>query len=76
MLQSFSEQADEIAGALYEANSTAAARRLGELREGAIDIVGDVRSDWNDKEDGFSAWAGKWLGRLEEIGGHDDGGCS
>lgn len=76
LLQSFSEQADEIAGALYEANSTAAARRLGELREGAIDIVGGVRSDWNDKEDGFSAWAGKWLGRLEEIGGHDDGGCS
>lgn len=68
-LQAFSEETDEVAGALYDGDAQAVERRLAGLRVRAERCVDAVRLDWGGGEDAFSAWSGKWVGRMRETMG-------
>ena len=61
----FSEVADELAGALYSHDEEATGA-LGALGAYARECIEDVGRNWEGKEDEFTAWAGKWRGRLDE----------
>lgn len=64
----FTEEADEIAGALYAGDEAEVVRRLTALRLMAEECVMAVSRSWAGVEDEFTAWAGKWRARLEEVG--------
>ncbi|KAL9048893.1 MAG: hypothetical protein Q9206_005795, partial [Seirophora lacunosa] len=65
----FSEETDEVAGALYDGDAREVERRLAGLRVRAERCVDAVRLDWGGGEDAFSAWSGKWVGRMRETTG-------
>ena len=67
-IQSMTEEADEIAGALYENNGSQVVKRLEAQQKRAERCAFEVKRDWRDKEDEFSVWADKWAARLNEIG--------
>lgn len=66
-LRQFSEEADEIAGELYEGKEGEVRTRLTGLREMGMACAEGAKLDWGDKKDEFSEWADKWLGRLGEL---------
>lgn len=61
------EETDEVAGALYAGDEKEVEDRLKQLAEISKTCVEDARTGWAGKEDEFTAWAGKWMGRLEEM---------
>ncbi|KAF6233856.1 hypothetical protein HO173_008068 [Letharia columbiana] len=63
----FTEETDEIAGALYAGDEEEVEDRLGNLAEISKICVEEVRIDWGGNEDEFTAWAEKWKARLEEV---------
>lgn len=63
----FTEEADEVAGALYAGNEEEVEDRLRKLAEISKTCVEEVRIDWGGKEDKFTAWAEMWMSRLEEV---------
>lgn len=65
--QQFTEDADEIAGALYESDEEQVLRRLGELREGATQCATRAKRNWKGEEDEFAGWVDKWITRLREV---------
>ncbi|KAL2054938.1 hypothetical protein ABVK25_004760 [Lepraria finkii] len=67
--QSFTESADEVAGALYEGDEEKVKRRLETLRGAAEGCAMAVKRGWKDEEDDFTGWAEKWVARLKEVGG-------
>jgi len=66
-VQAFSDEADEIVGALYEGEVGEVERRLEGLREEARGCMRRVRRGWGGEEDGFSGWVDRWVGRLGEV---------
>lgn len=66
--QFFTEETDEIAGALYAGDAADIERRLLALRAAARTCVEETKMGWKGEEDEYSAWSEKWLGRLEEVG--------
>ena len=66
-LKQFSEEADEVAGALYEGQERDVRTRLGQLKDMGIRCVEAAKLDWADIEDQFSEWGDKWVGRLKEM---------
>ena len=69
-LKQFSEEADEIVGALYDGNEGDVMSRLQGMRELGILSMEGARLDWGDKEDEFSEWSFRWVGRLKEMEGN------
>lgn len=67
-LQGFSDETDEVAGALYGGDVKEVGRRLESLKKMAEGCVGEVRKGWKGEEDEFSAWSEKWVDRLKEAG--------
>ncbi|KAL8993675.1 MAG: hypothetical protein Q9188_007271, partial [Gyalolechia gomerana] len=67
-LQGFSDETDEVAGALYGGDVKEVGRRLESLKKMAEGCVGEVRKGWKGQEDEFSAWSEKWVDRLKEAG--------
>ncbi|KAL8931615.1 MAG: hypothetical protein Q9211_006838, partial [Gyalolechia sp. 1 TL-2023] len=67
-LQGFSDEADEVAGALYGGDVREVRRRLESLKRMAEGCVDEVKKGWTGEEDEFSAWSGKWVQRLKEAG--------
>lgn len=65
--QQWTEAADEIAGSLYEGDEQQVEKKLSALSETAKNCVRKYKMDWNGKEDEFTAWADKWVARLEEL---------
>lgn len=63
----FTEETDEIAGALYAGDEEEVEDRLGNLAEISKICVEEVRIGWGGNEDEFTAWAEKWKARLEEV---------
>lgn len=63
----FTEEADEVAGALYAGDEEAVENRLGILAEMSKTCVEELRIGWSGNEDEFSTWAEKWIARLEEV---------
>lgn len=65
----FTEETDEVAGALYAGNEEEVENRLGVLVQKSKTCVEEVRIGWGGNEDEFTAWAEKWVTRLEEVRG-------
>lgn len=61
------EETDEVAGALYAGDEEEVEDRLKQLAEMSKTCVEEVRISWIGKEDEFTAWAQKWIARLEEM---------
>ena len=65
----FTEETDEVAGALYAGDEEEVDDRLRKMAENSKTCVQQVRISWSGNEDEFTAWAEKWMARLEEIRG-------
>ena len=63
----FTEEADEVAGALYAGDEEEVCDRLKKLAEMSKMCVDGVRLGWSGNEDEFTSWAGKWMARLDEV---------
>ena len=63
----FTEQTDEVAGALYAGDEEDVEERLTKLLEMSKTCVEGVRLSWVGKEDEFTSWAEKWIARLEDV---------
>ena len=69
--QQFTEETDEIAGALYASDEDEVERRLGLLREMGTDCVRGVKMGWEGKEDAFGGFVEKWSDKVEKVGRGD-----
>ena len=67
--QQFTEETDEIAGALYAGDEGEVGDRLTKLIEASKTCVEGVKLSWNGNEDEFTTWAEKWVMRLDEVNG-------
>jgi len=65
--QSWPDTADEIAEVLYMHDEDDVETVLKGLKGSARKCIGHVRMSWDGKEDEFTAWADKWLVKLDEI---------
>lgn len=65
--RSFTEEADEIAGALYAGDPEEVDRRLNVLISKAKACVNLSRPGYDGKEDVFGEWSQKWIARSEEL---------
>lgn len=65
--KAFTEETDEVAGALYAGDEEEVDDRLGVLVGMSKTCVGEVRIGWGGNEDEFTTWAEKWVTRLEEV---------
>lgn len=73
----FTNEADEIAGMLYEADELTGClyaeeeeevlKRLGSMKDSARKCLAHAKERWESGEDEFSVWVGKWLLRLDET---------
>ena len=66
-LRTFSEVADELAGALYSQDEEEASGRLEAIKMGARECLEKVDTSWDQKEDVFTTWNKKWRERLDEL---------
>lgn len=60
----FSEQADEVAEALYAQNAGEVTKHLMNIKKFSADVVYEARLDWDLNEDIFSEWTDRWRERL------------
>ncbi|KAL8825307.1 MAG: hypothetical protein Q9170_007847 [Blastenia crenularia] len=67
-LKVFSEETDEVVGALYGGDGSEVDRRLAGMKRMAEGCVDEVKNGWDGREDEFSEWSGKWLVKLKETG--------
>ena len=65
--KNFTEETDEIAGALYAGAEKEVNDRLTKLAEMSRTCVQGIKFGWDGNEDEFTTWAGKWTARLEEM---------
>ena len=68
--QYFSEEADEIAGALYAGDVEVVEKRLGSLMLRAVSTVIVSGEGYNGETDGFSEWGKMWVERAKELRQH------
>ncbi|KAL9037152.1 MAG: hypothetical protein Q9214_005825 [Letrouitia sp. 1 TL-2023] len=68
-LHGFSEEIDEVAGALYATSKEQVEKRLRNLRHKAKECIDGTKINWEGEEDEFTAWGCKWMERLVEISG-------
>ncbi|KAL8690418.1 MAG: hypothetical protein Q9218_004130 [Villophora microphyllina] len=66
-LHRLSEEADELAAALYERDSPEVERRIHVLKALAERSIGGVKHGWAGQEDEFSTWSTKWVQRINEV---------
>ena len=64
----FSENADELAGALYAHDEDDVVDQLNMVKERGRKCVDGMRVGWKGEEDEFTAWIAKWRQRLDEGG--------
>ena len=65
--QQFTEETDEIAGALYAGDEEEVDDRLTKLAEASKTCVEGVQLSWSGNKDEFTTWAEKWILRLDEV---------
>ena len=68
-IKRFTEEVDEVAGALYAGGELDAEDRLTTVAEISKTCVIRLRLGWGGNEDEFTSWAEKWMARLEEVRG-------
>ena len=65
--QHFTEETDEIAGALYAGDEQEVDDRSTKLVEASKTCVDGVRLSWSGNKDEFTTWVEKWMVRLDEV---------
>ena len=65
--QAFCDEADEIAGALYQHDEVEVKVRLESLKDRARDCVDEVRENWHGERDDSSTWFGDWMTKLYHL---------
>lgn len=68
-MRQFTDDADEIAGAIYADNADEVKRILTVLVAGARACVEVTRKGWEAQDDEYTAWIAKWIARLNELSG-------
>ena len=63
----FTEETDEVAGALYAGDEEEVDDRLRGLVEMSKICVQEVRLSWSGHVDEFTDWGEKWTARVEEV---------
>ncbi len=63
----FTEETDEIAGALYAGDEEDVENRFTVLAGMAKVCLGEIRLGWGGNEDEFTSWVEKWMARLVEV---------
>ena len=63
----FTEETDEVAGALYAGDEEEVDDRLTKLENMSKICVEGLRLGWGGNEDEFTGWAEKWKARLEDV---------
>ena len=63
----FSDEADELVGAVYADDREGVERRLQQVVDMAKECVESTRRNWSGQEDEFNAWAMKWTDRLKQL---------
>ena len=63
----FTQEADDLAAALYDHDETEVATGLVAVKEDAKACVALAKLNWSGGEDEFSAWIGKWSVKLQEL---------
>ena len=63
----FTEETDELAGALYAGDEEEVDDRLTKLENISKICVEGLRLGWSGNEDEFTTWAEKWKARLEDV---------
>lgn len=66
-LRTFSEVADELAGALYSQDEDEASESLETVKMHANKCLEDVALNWVRTEDEFTEWSKKWTQRLHVL---------
>ena len=75
-LRTFSELADELAGALYSQDEDEAFESLGTVKMHAKRCLEDFDLNWAQKEDEFTEWSKKWTQRLRELSPRPNSGSA
>ena len=65
--QNFCDEADEVAGALYQHDEEEVMEHLDAMKMCVMKCLGEVRETWDGGEDEFTAWVDKLLVRFEEL---------
>ena len=65
--QMLCDEADEVAGALYQHDEVEVMEHVDAMKVCVRRCLGELRETWDGGEDEFTAWADKWLVRLDEL---------
>lgn len=67
--EDFSTATDDLAGALYDRAPDLVQAKMELMIALACGCVDRVKKGWNEEEDEFTEWSGKWIARANEIRG-------
>ena len=65
--EDFSTATDDLAGALYDQAPDLVPAKMELLIAMACRCVARVRKNWNEEEDEFTEWSGKWIARAKDV---------
>ncbi|KAI4285664.1 MAG: hypothetical protein L6R38_000488 [Xanthoria sp. 2 TBL-2021] len=67
--EDFSTATDDLADVLYERAPNLVQAKMELITTMACRCVDGVKKGWNEEEDEFTEWSGKWIARVKEVGG-------
>jgi hypothetical protein len=67
LLKELPESVDELANAFYEIDAEQIDIILAQCIDNACSAANLLKTDWNDKEDEFTAWATKWIALVKQV---------
>ncbi|KAL8833501.1 MAG: hypothetical protein Q9176_007951 [Flavoplaca citrina] len=65
--EDFSTATDDLAGALYDRAPDLVQAKMELMIAMACRCVGRVKKGWNEEEDEFTEWSGKWIARAKDV---------
>ncbi|KAI4259734.1 MAG: hypothetical protein L6R42_004429 [Xanthoria sp. 1 TBL-2021] len=67
--EDFSTATDDLADVLYDRAPNLVQGKMELMTTMACRCVDGVKKGWNEEEDEFTEWSGKWIARVKEVGG-------
>ncbi|CAO1598389.1 hypothetical protein XANCAGTX0491_002158 [Xanthoria calcicola] len=67
--EDFSTATDDLADVLYERAPNLVQAKMELITTMACRCVDEVRKGWDEEDDEFTEWSGKWIARVKEVGG-------
>lgn len=67
--EDFSTATDDLADVLYDRAPNLVQGKMELMTTMACRCVEGVKKGWNEEEDEFTEWSGKWIARVKEVGG-------